>query len=183
MPGGVKHLKLEEIKKDNKVMAALIKFCQKEHNVENILFYFDKGNMAGVHPKYVAAGSPKEVNIASKTRKILQEAFDKQDESAWNKKIDDAKEEIYSLITRDILSRFYLTEDYLLPQLEAQTTKAAKLLGIDAKHHKELVKCLVIFHTKGDSTGKKKLGEFLKKAKIDIEVKIVMQNLKKQGLV
>lgn len=183
MPGGVKRLNVDQIKKNAKLMAALLKFAKKEYNDENILFYFDKGNMAAVHPKYVAVGAKRSINISSRTRKTLQENFDQKDESKWKKNIDTAKTEVGRLINTDILARFYKTEDYLQPQLEAQTTKAAKVLGIDKKHHKELINCLVLFHTKGPGPGKKKLGEFLKKSKIDIEVKIVMDNLKKQGLV
>jgi hypothetical protein len=181
MPG-YKKLKLAEIQKDKKLMGAFLQFAKDEHALENVTFYFDKGNMAGVHPKYIRVGAPKQINISSGVRSNLQKHYDNNDESAWDEELEKAKDEIFGFLSR-LVTSFHFTEPYIRMMLADGTAKAAKVLGIDKKHHEKLIDCLVLFHTGKVPAGKKKLGEFLKKAKIQIEVDIVLENLKKQGLI
>jgi hypothetical protein len=53
---------IDEMKKDAKLFSLLMAFSIKQKTDENILFYFDKGNMGGLFPKYIKAGAPKEIN-------------------------------------------------------------------------------------------------------------------------
>lgn len=175
-------ISLEEMPKHPKLMAGLLALAKRETNMEGFLFYFDKGNMAGVHPKYVKVGAPKEVNISSKLRSQMQAHYDKGEEPQWNALAEKAESEVRFLILPTV-RKFYKTEGYVRPMLESNLKKAVKLLGIEAPQQAGLMDCLVAFHTGGDTAGIKKLGPFLKKAKIMIEVKIIMNNLKKAGLI
>ena len=147
----------EQIKKNAKLTMALIKFGKKEYTQENIMYYFDKGNMAGVHPKYIKSGAPRMVNVSSRNREMMQKAFDANNEkewAKWNKKGKDEK----------------------------NLAKAVKVLGIDAKHKAGIIDVMVAYKMKGASAAKKALGPLLKKAQMKVEVEKVLANLKKIGM-
>jgi hypothetical protein len=126
---------LASLKKNPKLLAAALAHAKKEHNEENLLFWFDKGNAEALWSKYIRPGSPKQVNLPATVvapMKVLADAKNFKDD-AWKEHIAEAKEEIEKLWNGDMAPRFKSSEAYeeaTRKKVTVDPAKAAKLLGI-----------------------------------------------------
>jgi hypothetical protein len=99
-------IKLDEIKGDAKKLAALMKFMVSEHNDENFMFYFDKGNAEAVFKKYISKAAPKQVNLPAAVTNPLEALASVKNWKGMEPGIKLAKENIKKLINSDVMPRF-----------------------------------------------------------------------------
>jgi hypothetical protein len=176
---------LDKIKKDSKLCAALMIHMKKELNDENFFFYFDKGNPDALYKKYLAKGSPKEVNIPGGLSNDIKKLGDKGDwkNKEWSKLIKKAKVEIHKMVKRDVFGRFYKGDaykDYLKKEKMGDPKKAAKLLGIsNVKLLTQAMGAAAVGDTKKAET---LLGKLAKEEKIKDNAKSLLKALEKAGL-
>ena len=124
--------KIDDAKKDGKLFVLLLQFSKKEFTDENLMFYFDKGNMKGIHPKYIAASAKKQVNLPYKLQTELEDHFAKSDEAKYKKVLAKAKDEIGSLCSQ-IIIRFSRAEPYQYYKAEKSIAKG----GQGSRHNQE----------------------------------------------
>lgn len=106
-------IKLESIPKtDAKMLAALLIFMKKEHNDENYLFYFDKGNNEAVYKKYIDPRAAKQVNLPSAVQQPLEALAAMKNWNGMTPGIKAAKASILKLINSDVMPRFEKSAEY-----------------------------------------------------------------------
>lgn len=178
--------KIDDMKKDVKVFAKLIEFSKKEKTDENILFYYDKGNMDGVFPKYIKAGSPKEINIAGELRKKLTDAFTAKNQADFEKHLKTAKTVCQGLCDQ-IVNRFKTTTEYLFMEArdkaEGNAAKAIKVLGISSRGKDLLVDAIAWAKIKKTAEAKKCLESLAKAEKMQEKADVILKNLASAGLI
>jgi hypothetical protein len=175
---------IDEIKKDSKMMAAYLKYATSRHTLNEVMFYFDKGNAQGIYPKYLDEKSSSAVNVDANTTKPAKLLADRNDwgNAAWAAIIRNGKTEVAQALNGDIgiflASKDFL--DYAKKEKMGDPSKAAKLLGIsDLNKLKDAMEAQVV----GDHDGAKKLFEALLKAeKVKDKAEDIMKALTKAGL-
>lgn len=106
-------LKMESISKsDPKLLAALLAFMKREHNDENYLFYFDKGNNEAVYKKYIAKAAPKQVNLPAPITNPLTALAAVKNWNGMTLGIKAAKASILKLVNSDAMPRFEKSAEY-----------------------------------------------------------------------
>jgi hypothetical protein len=177
---------MDDVKKDAAIFGKLLAFAIKEKNEENILFYFDKGNMAALFPKYIKTGAPKEINIDSKLRDKLENAFNAKKEPDFMKAVVDAKNVCHGLAV-DIWRRYQLTAEYKFiiarRAAEKNAAKAMKVLGISAGGKDLLLDAIAYGKIKNNAEALKKLDELAKKEKLKAKNDQILKNLAASGLI
>lgn len=182
-------IKLSELKADPKLLAAALIFAKKEHNDENILFFYDKGNAEGIYPKYIDAKAKSQVNLTSKLFEAMGKLASAKDwkNGLWDGLLKLAKAEIEKMWNGDVAKRFVASSEYKAweiaktPKKKADPAKAAKLLGI--KDVVKLKKALDAGIAGDKATAHKLLGELAKEEKLKDKAEQIMKSLEKAGLV
>lgn len=178
--------KIDDMKKNAKAFAMLIEFSKKEKTDENILFYYDKGNMDGLFPKYIKDGAPKEINIAGALRKKLTEAFNSKNKAEFDKHLKTAKTECQKLCDQ-IVNRFTVTPEYMFMEArvkaEGNAAKAIKVLGITSRGKDMLVDAIAWAKIKKPAEAKKCLEALAKSEKLAEKADILLKNLASAGLI
>ena len=106
-------LKLDTIpKSDTKLLAALLNFMKREHNEENYLFFFDKGNNEAIYKKYIIASAPKQVNLPSAITRPLEALAAVKNWNGMTPGIKSAKASIAKLVNGDAMPRFERSPEY-----------------------------------------------------------------------
>ena len=106
-------LKLETIPKtDAKLLAALLTFMKKEHNDENYLFYFDKGNNEAVYKKYIQESAARQVNLPASITGPLAALASVKNWNGMTPGIKAAKDSIARLVNNDVMGRFEKSPEY-----------------------------------------------------------------------
>jgi hypothetical protein len=152
----------------NKYLLGLIKeTAKKEHSDENYDFYFSKLGNQQLYNTFISNASPRQVNLANKTRKALDELAAKRQWSAMSAGMKAARAEIAGLIDKDTLARFAGTPD-------GQMAIAIAAMGIDAKA--PAAKALLAVYSKPRSPGDKyqaylALVKLSSKSKVDAVLK------------
>jgi len=177
--------KLDDMKKNLPLFGMLLKFSIKEQTDENILFYFDKGNMDGIYKKYIKPGSPKEINIDSSLRDQLTNAVTAKDEAAFKAAQQKARAVIGAL-SDQIITRFKGSPEYKFyaarEQAEKNAAKAMKVLGISTKG-KDLLLDGIAYQTIGKkSDATKQFTALAKLEKLQDTHDTIVKNLKASGL-
>lgn len=177
---------LPGIKKNAKLAAALLMYMKKEHNDENFMFYFDKGNPEAIYKKYIAKGAKQEVNLPSKVSGPCYKLGDAADwdNKAWSKLLTDAKSEINGLCIRDVIPRFYKSteyENFCKSERMGDPTKAAKLLGI--KNVKLLTQAMTAAVTGEKRESIVLFGKLAKEEKLQENAEAIYKALTKAGLI
>lgn len=177
--------KLDDMKKDRTLFGMLLKFSIKEQTDENILFYFDKGNMDGIYKKYIKPGSPKEINIDSPLRTQLTAAVAAKDEPAFKAAQQKARGVIGSL-SDQIITRFMGSPEYKFyaarEKAEKNATKAMKVLGISTKG-KDLMLDGIAYQAIGKKPeAVKQFTALAKQEKLKDTHEAIIKNLKASGL-
>jgi hypothetical protein len=176
---------LDDIKKDPKKMAALLAFTKRSLCLENILFYFDKGNPEAIYPKYIADSAKTQVNLDAKFFNVFKQLADAGKWKEMAPVIVKAKAAIHAMVVKDTLPKFLKSKEFAEYQIAAtpakpgMAKKAAKLLGLDEKKLAEIFQLRELKKTK---EADKLLDALAKKEKLDLKSKAVMQNLKECGL-
>lgn len=177
---------IDEMKKDPKLFALLMAFSIKQKTDENILFYFDKGNMGGLFPKYIKAGAPKEINIDSKLRTRMTTAFNTKNEADFKKDLVIAKKECLSLCSQ-IINGFKATPEYKFLEAreaaEKNAAKAMKVLGISNAGKDKLLDAIAYLKIGNAAAGKKCLEQLAAAEKMQEKADMIMKNLKASGLI
>lgn len=177
--------KLDDWKKNATLFGMLLKFSIKEKTDENILFYFDKGNMAAIYPKYIKSGAPKEINIASPLQTALTEAFNAKDEAAFKAAQEKARAAIAKL-SEQIIDRFKASTEYKFmvarTGAEKNAAKAMKVLGISAKGKDLLLDGIAYLAIGKKTDASKKFADLAKQEKLKDNAEAIMKSLKASGL-
>jgi hypothetical protein len=176
---------LEDIKADAKMMAAYLAYSKRLYTDNEVLFYFDKGNAAGIYPKYIDPDGQKPANIDSKTIRLAKELADNKDfnNPKWKEIITGGKREVAKQLTGDI-GNFVSSKEYKLylrKEKMGDPAKAAKVLGI--KDVKKLTKAMEAMVDDDKQEGQKLLGELAKTEHLVAKVADMMKALEKAGLV
>jgi hypothetical protein len=176
---------LEDIKADAKMMAAYLAYSKRRYTDNEVLFYFDKGNAAGIYPKYLDSKSSKAVNINSKVIREAKELADKDDfgNAKWKGIIEMGKKEVAKALSGDIGSFIDSPEykSYLKKEKMGDPNKAAKVLGI--KNVKKLTEAMEVAADGDKQEGQRLLGELAKSEKLIARAADMMKALEKAGLV
>lgn len=175
----------DDFKKNAKLNAALMLHMKKGHTLENFKFYFDKGNAAGIYPKYLGPNAKEEVNIQGKlirAARALGEAGD-FDNAMWPKIIEQAKKEVNQLCKSDVFPRFYASEEYknyCKKEKMGDPKKAAKILGIS--NLKLLTSAMEEAAVGNREEAEKHLTKLLKEEKMKEKAAVILKQLEKAGL-
>jgi len=176
---------LADIKADPKIMAAYLDYSKRRYTLNEVLFYFDKGNAAAIYPKYIDPKSAKAANLSSKVINPAKELADKDDFSSpkWKAILQTGKEEVASALTGDIGTFIESPEykKYLRKEKMGDPTKAAKLLGI--KDVKKLTTALEVAAEGDKREGERLLGELAKSEKLIARAADMMKALERAGMV
>jgi hypothetical protein len=105
-------IKLETTKTDAKLQAAVLKFMQGEHNDENFLFYFDKGNNEALYKKYIQKSAAKQVNLPTTVTNPLDALASIKNWNGMTPGIAAAKTAILRLVNNDAMPRFEKSPEY-----------------------------------------------------------------------
>lgn len=178
--------KIEDLKRTEPALfAKLLAFSVKEHNEENILFLFAKGNMDGIFNTYIDEKGDRAINIDGTLRGKLIAAYNAKDEIEFNKQLKVAKTVVEGNCSQ-ILTRFQATTEYKFEiarkDAEKNAAKAMKVLGISAKG-KDLLLDAIAFNKIGKaSDASKKLAALAKLEKLAAKEAALLKNLKDAGL-
>lgn len=176
---------LEDIKADAKMMAAYLAYSKRRYTDNEVLFYFDKGNAAGIYPKYIDPKGQKPANINSKTTAQAKELADNNDfgNAKWKSIIEAGKREVASSLTGDI-GKFIDSPEYksyLRKEKMGDPKKAAQILGIT--NVKKLTEAMETAADGNKREAEKLLGELAKSEKLIARAADMMKALEKAGLV
>jgi len=176
---------LADLNKDPNLLMAAMNFAEKEFNAENIMFYFDKGNAAGIYPKYIDPKGQKPANINSKTTAQAKELADKDDfnNPKWKDIIKAGKTEVAKALTGDIVVFVESPEykSYLRKEKMGDPKKAAQILGIT--NVKKLTEAMEAAAEGNKREAETLLGELVKSEKLIARAADMMRALEKAGLV
>jgi hypothetical protein len=177
---------LEDVKANPKMMAAFLAYSKRRHTLNEVLFYFDKGNAAGIFPKYI---DPKSAQAASVSNNVTDPATELAgkgdfDNPKWQQIIKTAKDEMVHAVGTDVSLGFVASpeyKDYLKKEKMGDPTKAAKLLGI--KDVKKLTRAMEEAAMGNKKEAEKLLAELAKAEKLSAKAADIMKALEKSGLV
>ena len=99
-------IKMDQVKGNPKKLAALLTFMKKEHNEENFMFYFDKGNAEGVFKKYISKSAAQQVNLPANITNPLEAMASIKNWKAMDPGIKLAKESVLKMVNNDVMPRF-----------------------------------------------------------------------------
>ncbi|MCL5775654.1 hypothetical protein M1105_01415 [Limibaculum sp. FT325] len=175
---------VDEIKKNPKMMAAYLAYAKRRATLNEVMFYFDKGNAQGVWPKYLDPKAKLAVNVDGKVTTAggkLAAAGD-WGNALWPKIIALGKTQVGDALNGDI-GTFVASNEYKEYQVKenmGDPTKAAKVLGIsDVKKLKAAMEA----QATGDTKTAKKLFEALaKQEKMKVKYEDMVKNLKSSGV-
>jgi hypothetical protein len=177
---------LEDVKADPKMMAAFLAYSKRRHCLNEVLFYFDKGNAAGIYPKYIDPKSPQAANLTDKVANPAKELAAKGDfaNPKWAEILQMGKEEMVGHVGADVGLGFIASveyKDYLKKEKMGDPTKAAKVLGI--KDVKKLTRAMEEAAVGNKKEAEKLLGELAKAEKLAQKAADMIKALEKAGLV
>jgi hypothetical protein len=177
---------LEDVKANPKMMAAFLAYSKRRQTLNEVLFYFDKGNAAGIYPKYIDSKSPQAANLSSVVTDPADELAGKGDfaNPKWAEILKKGKDEIAHAVGTDVGMGFIASpeyKDYLKKEKMGDPTKAAKVLGI--KDVKKLTKAMEAAATGNKKEAEKLLGELAKAEKLAQKAADMLKALEKAGLV
>ncbi|MGY8746731.1 MAG: hypothetical protein ACKVHR_01550 [Pirellulales bacterium] len=171
------------IKKDSKLCAALIAFMTRTQSVENVMFFFNKGNAAALYPKYIADSAKTQVNLPGKIKQLADKLSSNFDDKAWAALLTLAKKDIKKLVEADVLPRFYKSKeyyDYAKKNKMGDPKKAAKLLGIN--NVKLLTEAMGQLACGNKAQGTKLLKKLIKEEKMKESADRMVEALEKSML-
>lgn len=176
---------LEDIKADPKMMNAYLAYAKRRQTLNEVLFYFDKGNAAAIYPKYIDPKSQKAANVSSKVLNPAQELADKDDfgNAKWKSIIELGKKEVGSALNGEVYKFVESPEykGYLKKEKMGDPKKAAQILGIT--NVKKLTEAMEAAAEGNKKEGEKLLGELAKSEKMIARAADMMKALEKAGLV
>jgi hypothetical protein len=167
-------------------MAAFLAYSKRRDTLNEVLFYFDKGNAAGIYPKYFVPTSSQAANLSAKVVAPAKELADKNDfaNPKWPAILDAAKREIVEAVGTDIGLGFIASPEYkefLIKEKMGDPTKAAKVLGI--KDVKKLTAAMVATAGGDKKLGEKLFADLAKSEKLAAKAADMIKALEKAGLV
>jgi hypothetical protein len=175
---------LEAVKNDAKIMGAYLAYAKRRLCLNEVLFYFDKGNAEGIYPKYLDPNAKSGANVSSAVTAPAEKLAAAKDwrNAAWNKIIADGKAEVADALNSDLLQFKTSNEytDYLKKEKMGSPQKAAKLLGIsDTKKLTQAMEALAV----GDRKAATKVLEgIMKEEKLKGKAEELIKALEKSGL-
>jgi hypothetical protein len=176
---------LADIKADPKLMAAYLDYSKRRYTLNEVLFYFDKGNAAAIYPKYIDSKSAKAANLSGKVTNPADELADKDDFSnpKWKGILAAGKAEVASALTGDIGVFVESPEykSYLKKEKMGDPTKAARLLGI--KDVRKLTQAMEEAADGDKREGERMLAELAKSEKLIARAADMMKALERAGFV
>lgn len=177
---------LEDVKANPKMMAAFLAYSKRRHTLNEVLFYFDKGNAAGIYTKYIDPKSPQAANLSGPVLNPAKELADKGDfaNPKWQAILQAGKNEIAGAVGTDVGLGFIASpeyKDYLKKEKMGDPTKAAKVLGI--KDVKKLTAAMQAAAGGDKKQAEKLLVELAKSEKLAAKAADMMKALEKAGLV
>jgi hypothetical protein len=177
---------IDDFKKTPKLMAAYMAYAKRRLMLNEVMFYFDKGNAQGVYPKYLDLKSNTQVNVNSTVTDVTEKLAKAGDwaNAAWPKVIAVAKAQVKATIDPDIQTGFAKSDEYknyCKAEKMGDPAKAAKLLGITDV--KKLTAAMQAGAVGDDKTAVKLLNEILVKEKMKAKAEELLKALEKAGLV
>jgi hypothetical protein len=176
---------LAEIKADPKMMAAYLAYAKQKRCLDEVLFYFHKGNAAEIYPTYINPDSPHSANLTSKVISDAKELADKDDfaNPKWKGIIELGKKGVGMQLSNDIGAFVESPQykGYLKKEKMGDPTKAAKILGI--KDVKKLTAAMEAAAEGDKKEGEKLLAELAKSEHLIARAADMMKALEKAGLV
>ncbi|MBL4806857.1 MAG: GDP-mannose 4,6-dehydratase, partial [Rhodobacteraceae bacterium] len=129
--------KVDELRKDPKIMAAYLAHAKKSLFLNEVMFYVNKGNnYKTIYTKYLYSKSKDQVNVNGKVYKAADQLASQADweNNAWPKIIAAGKKEVQKALDGGVFaftkSKFYT--DVLLKSKMGDPTKAREQLGWQA---------------------------------------------------
>lgn len=177
---------IDAVKADATMMGYYLKYAKRRLLLNEVLFYFDKGNAQAIFPKYIDPKSSTAANIDSEVISAAQKLAQAGDWSnaAWPKLIAAGKNTVKAALNPDLTSGFGKSDeykDYLKTQKMGSPDKAAKLLGVkDVKKLKLAMEALV---TGDQATAKKLLADIMVKEVLKGRAEDLIKTLEKSNLV
>jgi hypothetical protein len=175
--------RIDDIKANPKLMAAYLKYAASSQILNEVKFYFDKGNAAALYPKYIDPDADQAVNVSDKVVKAarLLAAQNDFDNKAWDTILKNAKAEVGHTLTNETM-KFYSSDaykEYVKKERMGDPAKAAKLLGISDV--KKLTAAMEAMAVDDKKTAEKLFGEIAKKEKLQMKAEQMIKNLKAAG--
>lgn len=117
---------LQTLKDNPNMYKAALEFSEKEHNAENIHFYYYEADAKQIYEKYVAKNAPKEVNLSESVALPMHALAAKNDwnSPAWEDCLKAARAEVARLWNGDTRRRFKETAQYRALAIPAKATAA-----------------------------------------------------------
>jgi hypothetical protein len=176
---------LADIKNDPKVMGAYLAYAKRRITLNEVLFFFDKGNAAGIYPKYLDKKSANAANVSSAVTdpaKVLADANDFANPK-WAGIIQAGKIEVGQALQADVPTFLKSPEykAYLRKEKMGDPSKAAKLLGI--KDVKKLTAAMEEIAAGNKAVAERLFADLIKAEKMKQKAADVMKALEKSGLV
>jgi len=175
---------IDEIKKNPKMMAAYLAYAKKRMLLNEVMFYFDKGNAEALWPKYINPKAKLAVNVDANVTKAGAQLAAANDwgNPLWARIIAMGKTQVGDSLI-DGIGTFLASPEYKEYQVKenmGDPTKAAKVLGIsDVKKLKAAMEA----QATGDTKTAKKLFEALaKQEKMKVKYEDMVKNLKSSGV-
>jgi hypothetical protein len=182
MPGDPKNI--DQIKADAKMMGAYLAYAKRRAILNEVTFYFAKGNPEGLYSRYLDPKAKEAVNVDAKVTNPAKLLAGKEDwkNPAWTKIIASGKDQVASALNGDIAGFMKSAEyaDYLKKEKMGDPTKAAKLLGI--KDVKALKQGMEMMATGNESGAKKIFEKIAKDEKLKDKAEAMMKALEKAGM-
>lgn len=177
---------IDAVKADAKMMGYYLKYAKRRLMLNEVMFYFDKGNAQALFPKYIDPKSGTAANIDGEVIGAAQKLAKAGDWSnaAWPKLIAAGKNTVKAALNPDLGSGFARSDeykDYLKTEKMGSPAKAAKVLGV--KDVKKLTQAMEAIVTGDKAKGTKLLNEIMVKEVIGGKVDELVKVLEKQGLV
>jgi len=99
-------IKMDQVKGNPKKLMALLTFMKKEHNEENFMFYFDKGNAEAVYKKYISKAAAQQVNLPANITGPMEALASVKNWKGMEPGIKAAKESVLKMVNNDVMPRF-----------------------------------------------------------------------------
>ncbi|MDT8346061.1 MAG: hypothetical protein RQ752_16660 [Thermohalobaculum sp.] len=175
---------IDEVKKTPKIMAAYLAYAKRRATLNEVMFYFDKGNAEAIWPKYLDPKAKLAVNVNAKVTGAGGKLAGAGDwgNKLWAQVIALGKGQVGDALNGDIgtfiASKEY--KDYLIKENMGDPTKAAKVLGIkDVKKLRAALEAQAVGDTK---TAKKLFDDLAKAEKMKVKYDEMVKNLKSSGI-
>ena len=95
---------IEQIKAVPKVMGAYLDYAKRRAILNEVMFYFGKGNPEGIYARYLDSKSKEEVNVDATVSGPAKELASKGDwkNPLWKKLIENGKKQVATSLNGDI---------------------------------------------------------------------------------